>query len=634
MESSDRELLCRFVTMRDEAAFRLLVDRHLPVVHGVACRVTANEDFARDISQGTFVRLARRAALIPENVSLAAWLHRVAHHLAIDLVRSEERRKRRELAASHISAMDTSSSPDWSMLAPVVDSIVDRLPAADREVILLRFYRNESHSAVARQLGLTEVAAKKRATRALEKLRVLLAKQGIATTSSLLATLLPTHAASPVPSSLVISVSTVAKGITPLAPQGINLHLAMTTAQKTAIAGAAIVFLGSLGYVFHGSMQASGERPPSATIAEGSIASTKVRTRGERPPGLGTDDRLERLRQIIAIPSRIERPRQMLIFIDELSPDEFRETADQMHGLGLKSYFGEFSMLLESWATFHPLAAVAWANETLGGPSGLILSTWGETDPDAAIDWVMRNKPEPNGEGSNEWGPLLSVLSGIAVRDPAAAIEALDKIPEEKVRIKALTSLAEGMNGSGEVERLLAVMEKGPMRSELIAWSLSGMVIDRRWESGLGLLLEDEGAQKLYSIGAFFTGWHREDEQGSINRLSDLPKGPLQDEAVAAICIASARAKPQEAYALLDRYPGVETDIVAAKMAEECPVPGAADDRVLRIKDETLRYEILKRRLTMWIKWDEQAARKWMEARQLPPAVRESVEGAVNTKES
>ena len=123
--------------------------------------------------------------------------------------------------------MNTESSPAWSELAPVIDSLINRLPAVDRELLLLRFYKNEPHASVARQLGLSEAAAKKRATRALEKLRALLGKQGIATSSAVLATLLPANAATPVPSSYVLAVSAAAKGATPLAASGLNLHLAM-----------------------------------------------------------------------------------------------------------------------------------------------------------------------------------------------------------------------------------------------------------------------------------------------------------------------------------------------------------------------------------------------------------------------
>ena len=85
MSVSDRSLLDRFAATRDEAAFRALVTRYLGQVHGVALRVTGNADLAADMAQATFIRLAERAATLPADLSLAAWLHRTVRSLALSL---------------------------------------------------------------------------------------------------------------------------------------------------------------------------------------------------------------------------------------------------------------------------------------------------------------------------------------------------------------------------------------------------------------------------------------------------------------------------------------------------------------------------------------------------------------------
>uniref|UniRef100_UPI001865C88E RNA polymerase sigma factor n=1 Tax=Luteolibacter marinus TaxID=2776705 RepID=UPI001865C88E len=203
----DRRLLDRYLADRDEAAFRELVDRHLDLVHSVASRVTANRELARDISQATFVRLAERAATVPRGLSLTAWLHRTSRSLAIDLVRAEERRKHRERASLQNEAMTTSPDPGWEQLAPLVDELVDNLPAADRELVLAKYYRNEPHARIAAQLGCSEANARKRASRALEKLRAQLVRRGIPTSAAALAVLLPAHAVTPAPAALAGAVA-------------------------------------------------------------------------------------------------------------------------------------------------------------------------------------------------------------------------------------------------------------------------------------------------------------------------------------------------------------------------------------------------------------------------------------------
>jgi hypothetical protein len=74
----DRELLERFVTDHDEAAFAAIVQRHGPLVVGVCRRILRTKHHAEDACQATFLVLARKAAAIRKRESLASWLYGVA----------------------------------------------------------------------------------------------------------------------------------------------------------------------------------------------------------------------------------------------------------------------------------------------------------------------------------------------------------------------------------------------------------------------------------------------------------------------------------------------------------------------------------------------------------------------------
>ncbi|WP_035607307.1 sigma-70 family RNA polymerase sigma factor [Haloferula sp. BvORR071] len=636
MEPSDRELLDRFITRHDDAAFRQLVERHLAVVHGVARRVTGNEELARDVAQNSFLRLAQRAALIPKDLSLAAWLHRVTHHLAIDLVRSEERRKKRELISLDPALMDTSPSPVWSELAPVIDNLVNRLPAADRDLLLLRYYRNEPHAAVARQLGLSEAATKKRAARALEKLRALLAKKGISTTAAALATILPAHAATPVPGSYVLAVSAAAKGAAPLAASSFNVHLAMTTAQKTAIAAAAIIFMASASYALRSSSpeNAVAEPPRSGAGEAGSSANSRART-GRGSP-LSAAERLERLRLILAIPSAVERPRAMLAFIDELGSDQFAETAAQLEQLKASLYGAEFGIFIGAWTKANPLAAVAWAKGSSAEAALVrVLEPWGEADPAAALDWVVHHIPAATGPDVKAREALIAVLAGTASRDFPAAVKGLESIPEEKDRIEATKQLASQLSGSGagRIEALLDAVgqERGGQYSALLAWSFESLANSGRGEHALELYIADEGAQKLLPMVNIFRSWQGFHPEDALAAIDKVPAGSLQDQAVAGYCVAAVNSNPPEIFALLHRYPGAATDMVLAEMGQECAIEDVAlgIEQMLPIKDATLRNEVLVNRLKWWLQRREADARKWMEAHELPAEVRDALKGPV-----
>src|SRR6516164_334258 len=81
--ASDGELLRRFVQLRDEPAFELLVWRHAGLVLSVCRQVLRQEQAVEDAFQATFLLLARKAAGISRREALAGWLHRVAFRVAI-----------------------------------------------------------------------------------------------------------------------------------------------------------------------------------------------------------------------------------------------------------------------------------------------------------------------------------------------------------------------------------------------------------------------------------------------------------------------------------------------------------------------------------------------------------------------
>src|SRR5438067_12751940 len=81
--TSDRELLQRFATQHDEAAFRTLVQRHGPMVFRVCQRLLNNGHDAEDICQAVFLVLAVKAASRSWHESVANWLYQAAYHLAL-----------------------------------------------------------------------------------------------------------------------------------------------------------------------------------------------------------------------------------------------------------------------------------------------------------------------------------------------------------------------------------------------------------------------------------------------------------------------------------------------------------------------------------------------------------------------
>src|SRR5215471_825695 len=96
---SDRELLHRFAAGHEESAFKVLLQRHGPMVLRVCRRVLQRPEDAEDAFQATFLVLARKAGSLFWRESVGTWLYEVANRLAQEARRKYLRRQAREARA-------------------------------------------------------------------------------------------------------------------------------------------------------------------------------------------------------------------------------------------------------------------------------------------------------------------------------------------------------------------------------------------------------------------------------------------------------------------------------------------------------------------------------------------------------
>ena len=75
----DGQLLERYLEQDDQRAFAQLVRRHGPMVLSVGRRVLGNGHDADDVFQASFLVLARKAASLCQEESVAGWLFTIAH---------------------------------------------------------------------------------------------------------------------------------------------------------------------------------------------------------------------------------------------------------------------------------------------------------------------------------------------------------------------------------------------------------------------------------------------------------------------------------------------------------------------------------------------------------------------------
>ena len=246
---TDAELLRAYTRDASEPAFGELVTRYTNLVYSAALRQCACPELAREVTQDVFTDLARKARTLAANFSddatLGAWLYKSTRYAAMNAARDERRRVARE----HTLMPELAAAPDepaWDRVAPVLDDAMAGLADAEREAVVLRYFQNLDFHAVGRALGVSDDTAQKRVSRAVERLRELLAKRGVAVGGSGLAILLTTNSVQAAPTGLGATMLAVAAkaGAAQAATSTSALGWLATAQAKFALAGVMVLLLG------------------------------------------------------------------------------------------------------------------------------------------------------------------------------------------------------------------------------------------------------------------------------------------------------------------------------------------------------------------------------------------------------
>jgi RNA polymerase sigma factor (sigma-70 family) len=175
----DRALMAR-VSDGDGAAFRLLTERHTPLVFGLAWRMLGDSAEAEDVVQDVFAKLWVGArGWTPVGGGLGAWLRRIATNACLDRLR-----RRR-----HVS---DETMPERADEAPAADAVIDAerrrravaaaiqtLPDRQRAAIVLTYYEGVPNAEAAAMLELGVKALESLLVRARQSLTRSLVAQGL-----------------------------------------------------------------------------------------------------------------------------------------------------------------------------------------------------------------------------------------------------------------------------------------------------------------------------------------------------------------------------------------------------------------------------------------------------------------------
>jgi RNA polymerase sigma-70 factor (ECF subfamily) len=154
--------------------FHRLVEREIPRLRRYARALTRRADRADDLVQETLVRAIAKSDLWQAGTDIRAWLFTIMHNQHVNMVR----RAMRDDATVDIEQMSSSlmaiTDPTASRQLRELDTALARLPAEQREVILLVGLEGMSYEAAAQILEVPVGTVRSRLSRGRDALRQLM----------------------------------------------------------------------------------------------------------------------------------------------------------------------------------------------------------------------------------------------------------------------------------------------------------------------------------------------------------------------------------------------------------------------------------------------------------------------------
>ena len=248
--ATDQQLLRDYAGSHSESAFAELVGRHIDLVYSAARRMVPDAHLAEDVTQGVFVALAQNARQLAGHPVLSGWLHRTAQNLAANTVRANVRRQTREQVAVAMKELHANESDTaWEHIAPHLDAALAELAEADRDALLLRYFERKSAHDIAQTLGISDEAAQKRVSRAVERLREIFTRRNVTIGAAGLVALISANAVQSAPIGLATSISAAGvitgAAVSTSAVMAATTTIAMTILQKTLVIATAAVLAGA-----------------------------------------------------------------------------------------------------------------------------------------------------------------------------------------------------------------------------------------------------------------------------------------------------------------------------------------------------------------------------------------------------
>jgi len=621
-------LLRRYAGTGDSPAFTEIVRRYVDWVYSTAARrLGEDRHLAADVTQLVFIDLAAKAKTLPPEVQLGGWLHHHTCFRAATVIRGERRRREREqkAAAMNAPAADRLADPE---LAHQVDQALERLPARDRDALVLRYFESAPLAAIGQAMGISEDAAQKLVGRALEKLRRQCAPTGRSapTAAAIAAACAGAIQAAPAGLAAVAAQAALAGAAATRAAAGSTARALLTSLKlKTVVAVGAGLAAGLLAVRERraiGPWRAAVGARLEALVGHSSPgpgpAGARLSATAAPPAAPDIEGQLDR---ILQQETWSKHPTEFVSFLGHLRAADMRRALGYLDGRAPSRGLATLrSFLVQRWAELDPRPAVAWwqsrptgdqndlvkiflarelatvdpaAAIQFGGPNPNIFRDWARRSPAAAAVCALQLSAGPD-----RGYALTALAKAWADADPPAAVRWAGGLAGEADRADALRGILPSLAqvDPGLVADYLGGLAAQASMAEVggrfaSTWAANDPAAAAAWATALPA----GSALKAVAVPRVIERWATADAAAAGHWLEGLPAGPERDQWVQVYLKPAVADEPQLAAQLADglgdpaaRAAALET--VARSWVRQDPVAAAqwaatlspADDPVQR----------------------------------------------------
>ncbi|WP_315720932.1 MULTISPECIES: RNA polymerase sigma factor [unclassified Bradyrhizobium] len=170
----DKELLDR-LAIGDEAAFRLLVERHIDRAYAIALRIVGNAADAEDVVQDTMLKVwTHRGRWQHGRAKFSTWLYRVVSNRCIDLRRKPRTENVDVVPEVADGQPDAASVIERAEMSSILEAAMQRLPEQQRIAVIFSYHENMSNGEIAEVMDTTVAAVESLLKRGRQQLREML----------------------------------------------------------------------------------------------------------------------------------------------------------------------------------------------------------------------------------------------------------------------------------------------------------------------------------------------------------------------------------------------------------------------------------------------------------------------------